>query len=99
MTTDISSFAPPQIEELRRRAGSVCVVFDAYRLPMGTHPDQGRVGIEQEDQHWLLHVDRKVNYRGDDAEVRDWIASGTLAFEAFDQLVEWLGRHGAAGRT
>ena len=77
-------------QELRQRCESVCVVFGEHTMPPGADQPTGRIGIEYTHNQWLLHVDRRIAYAGDDPMVRNWFRSGTRAFADFDGLVGWL---------
>jgi len=73
-----------------RVADGKCVTYANHPLPAGIQPRASRVGLEAEGNRVLLHVQRGLRYAGIDAEVSQWVATGTRAFGTVDEAVAWL---------
>jgi hypothetical protein len=80
------------LQALQERAQQNCLAFSDEPLPPGASQPTGRVGIELDPhtERWLLHVERDITYSGPSEEVAAWFATGTLEFEGFHQLKDWI---------
>ncbi|MDW7762103.1 MAG: AAA family ATPase [Acidobacteriota bacterium] len=78
--------------ELEERARRSCILFRDQELPPGCQPGQADVGFESAEEGGgaCLLVTRGVQYRGQSAAVREWIAAGEKRFPSFAVLREWI---------
>lgn len=82
---------PPAVRaSLAARSAEVCVTFTDHRLPPGTYPVAGRIGVENTEQGLHLFVDRSHTYVGDDAEVAEWLQRGERVFPDLNAALAWL---------
>jgi len=86
----IATLAAPDIDELRRRAAEVCVVYLDHRLPLGASPTTSRLGVECTGDRARLLVNRGATYTGSNADIANWLSSGSRSFDSIDDLIGWV---------
>ena len=88
--TTLTTLTTEQAHNLQDRSRRICVVYLDQSLPTGCVPSTGRVGVETLRGDVLLHVNRGVEYRGNNQTVANWIQTGTRRFDSVDALLDWV---------
>ena len=77
-------------DRVRERSETVCVVLPDQQMPPGCHPSTGRVGVEQADGTVSLLVDRCLPAEHVPDDVANWLYTGRIEFDRYEDLVSWV---------
>lgn len=88
--TSVTDLDPDALSNLSERIDEVVVQYATHRMPAGTQPSTGRVGVERAGLGVVLRVERGYVYDGIDAEAADWLQTGSKHFPDVDEMVQWL---------
>ena len=87
---DVVNATDHELQSVRWGSRNRCLVYSDWDTPPGTSPPVARIGFENMDGYSRVVVDHCNPGPGLPASVSDWLSSGELYFDNFDEVLVWI---------